>query len=280
MSFLGIEGRVVVVAGGAGGIGSEVVRELAKQGATLVIADTDLVAARNLQKSISNEGARAAAGHLDLCSEASVHTFFQESSAAYGEIYGLVNAVGIVGAGTALGCDISEYQRQIELNCYGAMRLARAFVECSRRSLTADEEVGDVVKASYVYISSVAADLAIPDRDPYCVSKAAGQIFHLNLANEVARYGINVNVILPGRTGTPAAIQRAGSSSEAARMMYATQRRQAMIPSRTIAKTCVFLLCPELLGFSGQKVVVAEGADTTYRPSYEALGRCQTAPDS
>jgi len=280
MSFLGIQGRVVVVAGGAGGIGSEVVRELAKDGATVVIADADLAAAQSLQSSIISEGAQSAAYQLDLCSEVSIHTFFQESRAAYGEIYGLVNAVGIVGAGTALRCDISEYQRQIELNCYGAMRLARAFVEQCCTRLSANDGTGDVVNASYVYISSVAAELAIPDRDPYCVSKAAGQIFHLNLANEVARYGINVNVILPGRTGTPAAVERAGISLEAARMMYATQRRQGMIPSRTIAKTCAFLLCPELVGFSGQKIVVAEGADTTYRPSYEALDRCQRGSDS
>ena len=126
---------------------------------------------------------------------------------------------------------------------------------------------------SLVYISSIAAELAIPERDPYCVSKAAGQLFHLNLANETARYGINVNVVLPGRTDTPSAAERARTSAAAAASMFATQRRAGMIPSATIAKTCAFLLCPDLVGCSGQKVTVAEGADTTYRPSYEALDR-------
>jgi len=53
-----------------------------------------------------------------------------------------------------------------------------------------------------------------------------------------------------------------------------------MIPVKTVAKTCAFLLSPELVGFSGQKIVIAEGADTTYRPSYEALARVKAGPRS
>jgi NAD(P)-dependent dehydrogenase (short-subunit alcohol dehydrogenase family) len=83
----------------------------------------------------------------------------------------------------------------------------------------------------------------------------------------------NVNVVLPGRTDTPSAAERAKASPEAALQMFATQRRPAMIPALTIAKICAFLLCPDLVGYSGQKLTVAEGADTTYRPSYEALER-------
>jgi NAD(P)-dependent dehydrogenase (short-subunit alcohol dehydrogenase family) len=133
------------------------------------------------------------------------------------------------------------------------------------------------VRGSLVYISSIAAELAIPERGPYCVSKAAGQLFHLNLANEVAQHDINVTVVLPGRTDTPAAAARAELSPQIAAQMFATQRRPAMIPTQTIAKTCVFLLAPHLVGCSGQKFTVAEGADTTYRPSYEALARLHQA---
>jgi NAD(P)-dependent dehydrogenase (short-subunit alcohol dehydrogenase family) len=191
----------------------------------------------------------------------------------HGALYGVVNAIGIVGPGTALECSLEEYRRQLDINCYGAIRLARGFIDLKTRDRALVNDATQHVAGSYVFISSIGADLAIPERDPYCVSKAAGQAFHLNLANEVAHLGINVNVVLPGRTDTPSAAERTRISPAAALQMFATQRRPAMIPAMTIAKTCAFLLCPDLVGYSGQKLTVAEGADTTYRPSYEALER-------
>jgi NAD(P)-dependent dehydrogenase (short-subunit alcohol dehydrogenase family) len=274
MSFLNLENRVVVIAGAAGGIGSEIARVLIQNGARVALADLNLEAAMHLAQSLGADTDVASGYSLNLLSDDSVKDTLKTIASRQGPIYGVVNAVGIVGPGSALSCSTDEYHRQLEVNCFGAMRLARGFVDHVKTYLANRSSTeNDCVVASYVYISSIAADLAIPDRDPYCVSKAAGQAFHLNLANEVAQYGINVNVVLPGRTDTPAANQRAQISSVAALQMYATQRRAAMIPTETIAKTCAFLLCPDLLGYSGQKLIIAEGADTTYRPSYEALER-------
>jgi 2-hydroxycyclohexanecarboxyl-CoA dehydrogenase len=276
MSFLNLHDRTVIVAGGAGGIGREIVNALALEGARVVIADLSREAAENVALATRERGGVARAARLDVLSDSSVEALFEECAVLDEKIFGVVNAVGVVGPGAALSCEIKEYQRQIDCNCVGAIRLARAFVAALLSGQDADPSNGavpDTVHGSYVYISSIAAELAIPDRDPYCVSKAAGQAFHLNLANEVAKYGINVNVVLPGRTDTPIAAERARMSETAATQMFSTQRRAAMIPALTIAKTCAFLLCPDLVGYSGQKVVIAEGADTTYRPSYEALAR-------
>jgi len=273
MSFLNLENKLILIAGGGGGIGSIVAHILGQCAARVAIADLNLENAKTITREIAQTGTITAAYHLDVSSEQSTASLFETIRQDHGSVYGVVNCVGVVGPGEALECDISEYQRQIEINCYGAMRLARAFTNHIGQTSNAANEIPEEVRGSYVYISSIAADLAIPQRDPYCVSKAAGQAFHLNLANEVARLGINVNVVLPGRTDTPSAAQRARESNDAARQMYATQRRAAMIPALTIAKTCAFLLSPDLLGYSGQKLVIAEGADTTYRPSYEALTR-------
>lgn len=273
MSFLNIAKKLILVAGGSGGIGQEIVRILAANGAHALIADRDVNNAQELARELTTADFTPSAYECDVSSDTSVTTLYKEVALNHGTLYGIVNAVGIVGPGTALDCPFEEYQRQIDVNCYGAMRLARGFIDHLHSHLPSPGDATHCVNGSYVYISSIAADLAIPERDPYCVSKAAGQAFHLNLANEVARFGVNVNVVLPGRTDTPSAAERAKSSEVAASQMFATQRRAAMIPPTTIAKTCAFLLCPDLVGYSGQTITIAEGADTTYRPSYEALER-------
>ncbi len=273
MSFLAIADRVILVAGGSGGIGQEIVRILAASDAQVLIADYNLQDAERLCQELTHCRFRPVVYKCDVTQEQSVDSLYSALAKDHGSIYGVVNAIGIVGPGTARACTLKEYQRQIEINCYGAIRLARGFIELNASTNSAAKSATEKVTGSYVYISSIGADLAIPERAPYCVSKAAGQAFHLNLANEVAHLGINVNVVLPGRTDTPSAAERAQASPEAAIQMFATQRRQAMIPALTIAKTCAFLLCPDLVGYSGQKLIVAEGADTTYRPSYEALER-------
>jgi NAD(P)-dependent dehydrogenase (short-subunit alcohol dehydrogenase family) len=273
MSFLNISKKLILVAGGSGGIGQEIVRILAANGAHVVIADRNMAEAARLSAELATSEHAPSPYECDVSSDSSVAKLYSEITRNHGTLYGVVNSIGIVGPGAALSCSFAEYQRQIDINCFGAMRLARGFIEHVQSQPTPLGDATHSVNGSYVYISSIAADLAIPDRDPYCVSKAAGQSFHLNLANEVASLGINVNIVLPGRTDTPSAAERAMSSTAAATQMYATQRRAAMIPPTTIAKTCAFLLCPDLVGYSGQKLTIAEGADTTYRPSYEALGR-------
>jgi 2-hydroxycyclohexanecarboxyl-CoA dehydrogenase len=282
MSFLNLAQKMIVVAGGSGGIGQEIVRILAANNARVIIADLNLAEAKRVANEISASTVSPALEapipyECDISSDMSVDSLYRNIARDFGSIYGVVNSVGVVGSGTAVDCSLKEYQRQIEINCYGAMRLARGFIQHVRSQREPINNSTGRVNASYVYISSIAADLAIPERDPYCVSKAAGQAFHLNLANEVARYGINVNIVLPGRTDTPSAAERAKLSPTAALQMFATQRRRAMIPPVTIAKTCAFLLCPDLVGYSGQKITIAEGADTTYRPSYEALERRQNS---
>lgn len=273
MSFLNIAKKLILVAGGSGGIGQEIVRILAALGAHVLVADRNVAEAQRLIRDLTATDFTSVVLECDVSSDTSVNALYRDIALNHGTLYGVVNAIGIVGPGTALSCSIEEYQHQIEINCFGAMRLARGFIHHVQSGRPALNDAIHHVNGSYVYISSIAADLAIPDRDPYCVSKAAGQAFHLNLANEVAPLAINVNLVLPGRTDTPSAAERARSSETAASQMFATQRRAAMIPAITIAKTCAFLLCSDLVGYSGQKVTIAEGADTTYRPSYEALAR-------
>jgi 2-keto-3-deoxy-L-fuconate dehydrogenase len=278
MSFLNLVDRHILVAGGAGGIGSEIASLLALNGAKVTIADRNTNAIESTVQTIRARGphkeeAAIEGVTVDVSDTTSLEQLFARFTSV--PVYGVVNAVGVVGVGTALECPLAEYQRQLEINLFGAIRLARAFVSHAREHSPKELDVIHSVQGSIVYISSIAAQFAIPERDPYCVSKAAGQMFHLNLANETAQFGINVNVVLPGRTDTPSAAERAAASSEAALQMFATQRRPAMIPALSIAKTCAFLLSPDLVGCSGQSIVVAEGADTTYRPSYEALARQQ-----
>jgi NAD(P)-dependent dehydrogenase (short-subunit alcohol dehydrogenase family) len=182
-----LEDRVILVAGGAGGLGAPLARAFAQRGAKVLIADIDERQAKATSKSLERDGEVRAMG-LDVTSAASCEAAVTLSVDTWGRLDGLVNATGIYRVGRALDeLDDEAWERTIDINVTGAFRLARA----AGKTMVAKGA------GSIVTLASVSSHVANPRYAAYAASKAA--VAHLTrvLAIEWAGFGVRVNAIGP-----------------------------------------------------------------------------------
>jgi NAD(P)-dependent dehydrogenase (short-subunit alcohol dehydrogenase family) len=122
-----IDGRVMLVAGGAGGLGTPLAAALAQRGAKVLIADIDAQRAEKPARELAaTHKADVRACALDVVSPQSCAAAVDLAVSAWGRLDGLVNATGIYRVAGALELDDEAWERTLEINLTGAFRLARA----------------------------------------------------------------------------------------------------------------------------------------------------------
>jgi NAD(P)-dependent dehydrogenase (short-subunit alcohol dehydrogenase family) len=191
-----LDGRVILVVGGAGGLGAPLAAALAQRGAKLLIADIDSGRARDTaQELAAAHKADVRACGIDVVSSASCKAAVDLAVAGWGRLDGLVNASGIYRVADALELDDQDWQQTLDINLTGAFRIAR--------------EAGRVMRAQnsgrILTIASVSSAVANPRYAAYAASKAGVAHVTRVLAVEWASHGITVNAIGPAATPTPLA---------------------------------------------------------------------------
>ena len=194
-----LDGRVVLVTGGAMGIGEGVVRLLAEAGARVAIADRDLAAAETLAAQVP--GAQAFA--VELADEAQIVTLVAQVVAAMGTPWALVNNAGIQNRQLLLEGTAQEWDRNNAINARAPFLLTREVA----RAMIAKGEGGRIVNVA----SCSLWGQAIFGLASYMGSKGALAALTKASALELAEHGITVNTVLPGGVGTPGAINATGA---------------------------------------------------------------------
>jgi NAD(P)-dependent dehydrogenase (short-subunit alcohol dehydrogenase family) len=158
-----IDGRVILVAGGAGGLGAPLASALAQRGAKVLIAD---IGAQRAEKTacelVATHKADIRACALDVVSPQSCAAAVDLAVSAWGRLDGLVNTTGIYRVAGALELDDEAWERTIEINLTGAFRLARA----AGRVMVAQKS------GRIVTLASVSSAVANPRYAAYAASKA------------------------------------------------------------------------------------------------------------
>jgi len=183
-----LDNRHALVTGGASGIGEATVKELARAGAHVYIADINLPAAQALASTAGS----AQAIHLDVTSPASI-------AAAVTHIPHLdilVNNAGIGHVGSIEATEPEDFDRLLNVNVRSVYLVTRAFMPLLL-SATDDQHSGAIVN-----ICSVAAQVGIKQRFAYCTSKGAVLAMTRQLAVEYPQ-SLRVNAICPGTVETP-----------------------------------------------------------------------------
>jgi NAD(P)-dependent dehydrogenase (short-subunit alcohol dehydrogenase family) len=192
MKHFDLSGKVAVVTGGNRGIGFGITRGLADAGATVVITNRNASEGQKTAASLEQEGLKVAAVSVDVTSVPSVQEMASKVIGDFGKIDILVNNAAIVLRKPAEDVLEEEWDNLMNLNVRGA------FFCC--------QIVGrEMIKGNggrIINISSNVANRLQPIRSVYATSKAA--INHLTraLAQEWAKYNINVNVLAPSVTIT------------------------------------------------------------------------------
>jgi NAD(P)-dependent dehydrogenase (short-subunit alcohol dehydrogenase family) len=183
-----IAGRVILVAGGAGGLGAPLAKAFAQRGAKVIIADIDEPLALATARGLRDDGGDAHGTVLDVTSSASCSAAVDMAVTKWGRLDGLMNASGIYRVGRVLDeLDDEAWDRTIEINLTGAFRLARA----AGRPMVA-QRAGRIVT-----LASVSSVVVNPRYAAYASSKAAVASLTRVLALEWASAGVTVNAIGP-----------------------------------------------------------------------------------
>lgn len=186
-----LENKVIVVAG-AGGIGDELARRYAAEGAAVVIGDRDAAVAQVVAGEIESTGGRAVATPLDGADDASIAALVRLAVARFGGLDGFhANYASFLDGQS--GADILD----LPLETYDeVMRTnARGFVLCTRHAVPKMLERGG---GSMLYTTSGAAFMGEPVRAAYAMSKVAVHALMRHVATRFGPRGIRANAVAPG----------------------------------------------------------------------------------
>ena len=191
-----LRGKVIIVAG-AGGIGNELARRYAREGASVLLGDIDVATARAVAAEIISTGGSAAGVELDGADDASVRAAVDLAVGRFGGLDGFHANFASFRDGEnsqdVLGIPLDVYDEMMRVN-------ARGFVLCTRHAIPAMLARG---RGSIVYTSSGAAYLGETVRVAYAMSKEAVHALMRHVANRFGPEGIRANVIAPGVIAHP-----------------------------------------------------------------------------
>jgi NAD(P)-dependent dehydrogenase (short-subunit alcohol dehydrogenase family) len=197
--------RVVIVTGGASGLGAATARAVALAGGKPVIADIREDEGNALAKELGGAFVKC-----DVTQEADAKTVV-EAAVRLGELRGLVNCAGVATGERVVGREgasgIAKFSKTVQINLIGTYNLLnQAATAMSALPATEDGERGVVVNTA-----SVAAFDGQIGQAAYAASKAGVVGMTLPIARELAKFGIRVMTIAPGIFETP---MMAGMSPE------------------------------------------------------------------
>jgi NAD(P)-dependent dehydrogenase (short-subunit alcohol dehydrogenase family) len=187
-----LTGKVAMIAGGAGGIGSACARAIAEFGAHVAIADKNAERARVVAESISAAGGKASSLALDVTDYSAIEAATRSVVRNFGAIDILLNNVGTTVRKPLLETTPEEWTRVLNVN------LTAAFFLCQ----VVGKEFVKNKRGKFIQIVSTGGLRAGANFSAYGASKAG--LIHLvkTLALEWAPYEINVNAIAPTATDT------------------------------------------------------------------------------
>ncbi len=244
-----LDGKVVLLSGGASDIGRATAGLLADEGAAVVVGDVTAEAASEVARDITDAGGRALGLHCDVRDEDSVGAFVDRAVAAFGGVDCVDHNAAWSHARLdtdAVGVDLGVWERAIETTTRGALLLAR-------HAIPAMATRGG---GSFVTISSGTSTIGESTRVAYGVSKAALNQLTRHLAVRYGRDGIRANAIAPGfiltataATNVPDDVQR--------RLADANPTRRLGTPA-DIGRVVVFL-CSDASSYVNGQVLHVDG---------------------
>lgn len=187
-----LQGKAILVCGGATGIGAATVRRLCEEGASVGIGDFNIAAAEALATELQAAGSEVIAWEYDQADESSINALVESAVAHFGRLDGLFANVAdlqtVLEDGDILSNDTAVWERTLRVNLIGTVQVVRAVLP---RLL----EQG---RGAIVLTSSDAAIAGEPERPAYAASKAAVNSLCRHIASKWGKKGIRCNTVSPG----------------------------------------------------------------------------------
>lgn len=197
-----LKNRVAFVTGGASGLGAATVRELARQGCKVAIADMNEETGKAL---VSEIGEKSVAFYkVNVTNEKEVETAIKSAAEKFGGLSIVVNCAGIIHTALILGRNglikTEDMRRVLDINVIGTLNVSKYAAEIMSKQPTLNKynERGVIIN-----ISSIAGFEGQDGQTTYSASKAAIMGMTMPMARELGKYGIRVVALAPGLFKTP-----------------------------------------------------------------------------
>jgi NAD(P)-dependent dehydrogenase (short-subunit alcohol dehydrogenase family) len=246
-----LENKVAIVTGGARGIGLAIARRYVAEGAKVVVADVDTAAGEAAAVAIGATRCRFVA--TDVGASRDAENLVAEACRLFGGIDVLVNNAGIVHGADFLDIAEADFDRVLRVNLKGAFLVGQAAARRMVAQVKAGRPPGAIIN-----MSSINAEVAIPNQVPYCVSKGGLAQLTKVMALSLASYGIRVNAIGPGSIMTDI-LKAVATDREAKRRILARTPLGRIADPSEIAAIAVFLAAADSSYVTGETIYADGG---------------------
>jgi len=249
---LGLKDKVMLVTGGAKGIGAAIVRGAAQERAIPVIVDRDAAAGEAIQRELRNSGAVCELISTELSNPDNCARAVEASAQKLGRIDALVNNAGINDKVGLESGSPSEFVASLERNLLHYYNMAHFALPHLKRS-----------KGAIVNIGSKTAVTGQGSTSGYACAKGGVMALTREWAVELLPYGIRVNAVLPAEVMTPLYRQWLDTFRHPEEKLQAVLSRipleNRMTTAEEIAATVLFLISPQSAHTTGQHLFVDGG---------------------
>lgn len=251
--------KVAIVTGAASGIGLEIARAYAREGAKIAIADLKLDAAEAAAKEIKSAGGQAIAVAMDVTNEAQVDAGVEAAVKALGGVDVLVSNAGIQIISPVQDLSLSDWRKMLAIHLDGAFLTTRA---CLRHMYKTGKG------GSVIYMGSVHSKEASPLKAPYVTAKHGLIGLCKVVAKEGAKHNVRANVICPGFVRTPLVDKQIPEQAKELGISEADVIKKVMLKETVdgeFTTTADVAECAVLFGsfatnaLTGQSIVVSHG---------------------
>ena len=249
---LELQDKVILVSGGAAGIGSAIVTAAAREGAIPIIIDRNEEAARALAKNLRAEGLRCEVVLLELKTADDCRLAVEDALRLHAKIDALVNNAGVNdGVGLEHG-NPERFQQSVHSNLMHYYALAHYALPALK-----------LTSGSIVNIASKVALTGQGNTSGYAAAKGAALALTREWAVELLPFGIRVNAVLPAEVMTPLYRHWISTFPEPEAKLKSIERSiplgHRMTTPEEIASTVIFLLSPRSSHTTGQFLHVDGG---------------------
>jgi 3-oxoacyl-[acyl-carrier protein] reductase len=245
-----LSGKVAVVTGASKGIGAEIAKQLAANGASVIVNyASSKTGAAAVVDAISKKGGEAVAVQADLSKPADIDRLFAQAKKNFGRVDILINNAGIYEFSPLESITEQHFHKQFNLNVLGLIFASQA----------AAKQFG-AEGGSIVNISSVVSTMAFPNASVYSATKGAVDAITRSLAAELGPRKIRVNAINPGIVETEG-VHSAGIAESDMRKQVEAQTPLGRIGQPLdIAGAAVFLASNDSAWITGETLRISGGS--------------------
>src|SRR3954468_12263564 len=244
-----LAGKVAIVTGASKGIGAAIAKELAAEGAAVVVNySSSESGAKKTVEEITRAGGKAVAAQADLAKQADVKRLFAEAKKAFGRIDILVNNAGVYEFAPLENVTEEQFHKSFNLNVLALLLASQAAAN------QFDSSGGSIIN-----ISSVGSTLGVPQGAVYSGTKGAVDAITRSLAAELGPRGIRVNAIRPGMVETEGTQSAGTTESDMRKQVQAQTPLGRMGKPQDIAGASVFLASNDASWITGETFLISGG---------------------